>query len=842
MVFLSSSVMAIADPSAVYCEEMGYTYGLDKASDGEKGICVVKPGVEFKAWDFFRGKVGGEYSYCAKKGYGTETERVNKETYLTEYAVCVSRKTFIDNLKRSFGIKANEVKISMHELMEENGDSLDLKPFEIRGEQEKEADYNEALGTYKNDSLEITTDSGGAGSLPSSFDWRNYNGEDWVTSVKYQGGCGSCWAFSALGAVEAKLNIDNNNSNLNYDLSEQQLVSCSSAGSCAYGWNYKALNYVRDTGISDEDCFPYVAADVSCTLCSNWQDRKVGITDNHRVTATQAALKQALLDYGPLSVPVQSKTNWEGYSGGILVSFNQSKMDHLVLLVGYNDTGGYWIIKNSWGTSWGEDGYIRLSYTNNPITSFDVTYAVDQTILPIGSGELQSYLINPVSPINITKNKLFNFSTGVKCVDGYCGDVTATLTLPPSEMTTCSEVWGGDCSGAPGSFDNTFDDCSSGAGGLESIGEVYIDKSSVEFGEEVTVACYFDIINSNCGTVYPNDNLYIYYRNSSSGAWQKKYHKSSVHSCQNYSTSFFPDNVEGEHQVRCIAEYELNEGECGDGSWFDNDDANFSVHNHSTGKGKVPMNYGNPFYTINQNPVICVNMTNQSTCNQTWTINTTGDINSSWLFYTIYSSPNLPGVKTNKTEKINLTIIEFTNNILNIFIELFEGWNLVSLPLSPLDNTLPNVLSSIQKNYSKVVAYDANDIGNESKIYDPNDLLHSNLNSIEKEIGVWINMLNNDTLLNEGYKNDVVNFNLKEGYNLISYPSLDENNVSYVFGNVSDDLVNILTYENNEWKSYSPAKPTILNNLTIIKPGQAYWVEVNDTVSWDFIDGKFSSH
>ena len=915
--------MAIADPSAVYCEEMGYTYRLDKALEGEKGICVIKPGVEFKAWDFFKGKVGGEYSYCTKKGYDTESNQTDKGTYSTEYAVCVPKKTFLDNIKSSFGIKTNGVKISMHELMEENGDSLDLKSYTI---EEEGQDYKKVPETYQDNLREIPTDSGGAGTppnlslfepeigglnvnvngivlpgtlnttitrihwdwndgssedhwfpashtytgygeyiinvtayqsdglnttetkqillstSPTLFDWRNYNGEDWVTPVKSQGSCGSCWAFSAVGTVEAKLNIDNNNSNLDYDLSEQELVSCANAGTCADGgWNYKSFNYIRDTGIADEACFPYVADDVACDLCPNWKDRTVGITNHHKVTATQAALKQALLDYGPLSVPVES-TGWGLYSGGIFNGSN-SGMDHLVLLVGYNDTGGYWIIKNSWGTSWGEDGYMRLSYTNNPITSFDVTYAVEQTILPIDRGELQLYLLNPTLPINVTKNKFFNFSTSVKCVDGYCGDITATLTLPPSEMTTCSEVWGGDCSeGPPESFDNTFDDCSSGFGGDESIGEVYLSKSSVEFGEEIIVACYFDIIGSVCGTGYANDNLYIYYRNSSSGAWQKKYYMPQVYSCNYYLTSFFPDNIEGEHQVRCIAGYQLSEGECGGSggsNWYDNDDINFSVHNHTSGKGQVPMNYGYPFYTINQNPVSCMNMTNQSTCNQTWTINATGDINSGWIFYTIYSS-NLPGVETNTTEKINLTIIEFTSNILNMFIELAKGWNLVSLPLNPLDKTLPSVLSSIQGNYSKIITYDTT--SNESKIYDPNDVIHSNLNSIENEIGVWINMLNNDTLINEGYEIGVVSFNLKQGYNLISYPSLDENNVSYVFGNVSGDLVNVLTYENNEWKSYSPAKPIILNNLTIIKPGQAYWVKVNDTVSWDFIDGEFSSH
>jgi len=99
-------------------------------------------------------------------------------------------------------------------------------------------------------------------------------------------------------------------------------------------------------------------------------------------------------------------------------------------------------------------------------------------------------------------------------------------------------------------------------------------------------------------------------------------------------------------------------------------------------------------------------------------------------------------------------------------ISLYSGWNLISLPLNVTDNTLLNLLSSIQGNYSKVVAYDANDIGNESKVYDQNDLPHSNFNSIDRDKGLWIKMINNDNLKIEGIEFDNIQFSLKEGYNL----------------------------------------------------------------------------
>ncbi len=100
----------------------------------------------------------------------------------------------------------------------------------------------------------------GVGVSSGIFDWRDKDGENWVTPVKNQGSCGSCWAFSAVGAAESAFLIYTNDPGMNIDLSEQHLVSdCCSVGSCGGGVPRSALEYIRDTGVPDEDCFPYTA-------------------------------------------------------------------------------------------------------------------------------------------------------------------------------------------------------------------------------------------------------------------------------------------------------------------------------------------------------------------------------------------------------------------------------------------------------------------------------------------------------------------------------------------------------------------------------------------------------
>lgn len=193
-------------------------------------------------------------------------------------------------------------------------------------------------------------------------------------------------------------------------------------------------------------------------------------------------------------------------------------------------------------------------------------------------------------------------------------------------------------------------------------------------------------------------------------------------------------------------------------------------------------------------------------------------------------------VKANKDAKWMFAdgkFIDYSEN--KIFSrELNAGWSLVSIPLVLDDKTLPNALSSIEGNYSKVAAYNGSDAGNEWKIFDPNDLTHSNLDSIDEKMGFWLKMINADTLVVEGFELDpTINFSLKQGYNLIGYPGLEEKGIGFVFNGINDSSLNALTYENNEWKSYNPLKAE-LNTLNKLKPGYGYVVLVNKDVNLNF--------
>ena len=734
----------LPNPATIYCEEMGYAYKVEKTSEGEKGKCVIGPEIEFEAWDFIKGKVGKEHSYCVKKGYDIETKKEQLDKYSAEYAVCV---------------QAKEKRTPMIELMKEEKESLKNTEPDVAEEKVQETEKEILKATKSSDLQKDLVGLESLGDPPSLFDWRNYSGEDWVTSVKDQAQCGSCWAFSATGAVESKLNIDYNDPTLDYDLSEQHLVSCECPGDCNGGWQNVALGYIRDTGVADETCFGYLGCEkwnsssgickteFPCDLCSDWQDGAAYITNYHHITNTQAAYKQALVDYGPLSIAIDA-TGWLYYGGGIFIS-SVVQANHAVVLVGYDDAGGYWIVKNSWGSTWGESGYIKLSYANNPITTFDDVYAVEQALKPIVKGTLQPYITN--IPSEVIKDEFFTVETGVECVGGECGDVSATLTLPPTQPTTCSEVWGFDCGANPDS-DNTFDACSNAAGNDEHIEEIYLDKSEIDFGEEIEVECevMIDSLMANpnygCGWGYPDDNLYIYYRNSPTGTWEKKGYISQVYSCYSYSIKFIPDSIEGEHQVRCITGLNVPESECGSGSRYDNDDANFFVYDNNSGKGKIPMGDGNPFYTTSDNPQSCLNMQSGNTCEQTWIVKATGDVDSSWLLYTIYDS-NYKVIETKETDETIVTI----NSPIAVSISVSDG--LVEFGTAALGTMVDNS-SDVQ-----VISMDAGPADLEVRTTGFSDGANSwtlgdtiNDNQVKWEFspdnGTWSTFLTSDTLYN----------------------------------------------------------------------------------------------
>jgi len=147
--------------------------------------------------------------------------------------------------------------------------------------------------------------------------------------------------------------------------SEQELVDCSGAEGnqgCNGGLMDDGFTYVEEHGLCFESAYPYEAADGTCRASSCTS--KVSVTSYTDITAGSTAdLKTACGNVGPISIAVDANFMWQMYTGGIFNSYcNPSKLDHGVLLVGY--ASDYWKVKNSWGASWGESGYIRLAGTD----------------------------------------------------------------------------------------------------------------------------------------------------------------------------------------------------------------------------------------------------------------------------------------------------------------------------------------------------------------------------------------------------------------------------------------------------------------------------------------------
>jgi len=197
-------------------------------------------------------------------------------------------------------------------------------------------------------------------SLASSYDWRDHGA---VNAVKDQGQCGSCWAFSTVANIEGVGQVETGKL---LDLSEQQLVDCDTADSgCNGGLPSNAFQYMIDQGmgLEGESAYPYKAADSTCT--DSKSQEKAFITAWHQISTDETQIAASLQQYGPLSIGINANT-FQFYTGGVAnpSSFlcNPSALDHGVAIVGFGTDSGkdYWTIRNSWGASWGEAGYIRM--------------------------------------------------------------------------------------------------------------------------------------------------------------------------------------------------------------------------------------------------------------------------------------------------------------------------------------------------------------------------------------------------------------------------------------------------------------------------------------------------
>jgi len=193
---------------------------------------------------------------------------------------------------------------------------------------------------------------------PATQDWRT---KGQVTAIKDQGQCGSCWAFSLTGSTEAAYQRSTGKL---VSLSEQQLVDCTTSINygCDGGYLDQTFSYIEKSGLELEADYPYKAVDGRCAFDASKVVTKV--SKYAAIKKNEAGLLDAVGNIGPVSVTLDA-SYLSAYKSGIYADTKCTKtnLNHAVLAVGYGTDGGkdYWIVKNSWGTSWGESGYFKLA-------------------------------------------------------------------------------------------------------------------------------------------------------------------------------------------------------------------------------------------------------------------------------------------------------------------------------------------------------------------------------------------------------------------------------------------------------------------------------------------------
>ncbi len=224
--------------------------------------------------------------------------------------------------------------------------------------------------------------------FPEVFDWREMDG---VTPVKSQGQCGSCWAFTAIAVLESRVYID---TGVAPDYSEQQLVDCTYSYSGCQGGDYgSAFNYLMFPGAMTESDYPYQAVGQDC------QDKafvpQVRVTGFEYINSSEESIKAALMDIGPVATVMGANNNLKDYTGGCYQDDSNTQINHGVMIVGWDDTvcpGGSWIVKNSWGSDWGDNGFFYIH--RGDVHIGEIPAVVDYEVVPPVSFAVMDYVLD----------------------------------------------------------------------------------------------------------------------------------------------------------------------------------------------------------------------------------------------------------------------------------------------------------------------------------------------------------------------------------------------------------------------------------------------------------------